>query len=108
MTPTPVAVNGSLRRLADALPEGRRFLVVAAEEPPGLHRIEEQLHTMAIPSAWQPLPGLYVGVVAIRPDSVDRVIALLNRFSVGRIGVSPPYADANQLDLGLKLAQLAL
>jgi len=108
MTPAPVAVNGSLRRLADALPEGRRFLVVAAEETSGLHRIEEQLQTMAIPSAWQSLPGLYVGVVAIRPDSVDRVIGLLNRTTLGRIGVSPPYADADQLDLGLKLARIAL
>lgn len=108
MTRALVAVNGGLRQLADALPDGRGFVVVAAEDPPGLHGFELQLRAIGISSAWQPLPGLCVGVVAIRPASLDRVVDLLMRSAAGRIGVSPPYDDAQQLDLAFKLAQTAL
>jgi hypothetical protein len=108
MTRAPAPVNGSLRQLADALPDGLSFLVVAVERPPTLPRFEEQLHTIGISSAWEQLPGLYVGVVALRPDSVDRVVDLLRRSQAGRVGVSPSYGDADRLDLAFKLARRAL
>jgi DNA-binding PucR family transcriptional regulator len=108
MTRVPVSVNGSLRQLAGGLPEGRDFLVVAAENPPALPEFEEQLRIIGITSAWQQLPGLYVGLVALRPASFDRVADLLRRNATGRVGISPMYDDADRLELALRLARTAL
>lgn len=108
MTRAPAPVNGSLRQLADALPDGLSFLVVAVEQPATPPRLEDELRVIGIASAWQDLPGLYVGVIAVRPNSVDRVVALLRRSVAGRVGVSPPYDDAGRLDLAFKLARSAL
>jgi DNA-binding PucR family transcriptional regulator len=101
-------VNGSLRQLAGGLPGGRNFLVVAAEDPPALPRFEEQLRTIGISSAWQQLPGLYVGLVSLRSDSLDRVVDLLRRNAAGRVGVSPLNDDADRIDLAFRLARTAL
>jgi len=108
MTRAPASVNGSLRQLAAGMPEGRAFLVVAAEDPPALPRFEEQLRVLQIASAWQHLPGLYVGLVALRPDSLDRAVDLLRRNATGRVGISPLYDDVDRLELAFRLAQTAL
>ena len=102
------AVNGSLRQLARGLPEGRDFLVVAAEDPPALPGFAQQLEAIGFTSAWQALPGLYVGLVALRPGSLNRVVDLLRRNATGRVGVSPLYDDADRLELAFRLARTAL
>ena len=107
MTRAPAPVNGSLRQLAGELPEGERFLVVVAESLAALPRIDESLRTLGIASAWQLLPGLYIGLVALRPDSLDRVVELLRRTAVGRVGVSPLYDDAERIESACRLARTA-
>jgi hypothetical protein len=108
MRQAPAAVNGSLRQLADRLPAGECFLVVAAEIPAALPRVEELLQNLGIASAWQQLPGLYVGLVSLRPESLDRVLDLLRRIAAGRAGVSPPYDVAGRIESALRLARTAL
>ncbi len=108
MTQAPAPVNGSLRQLAVGLPDGLSFVVVAGAESPTLPRLEEQLRTIGISSAWQQLLGLCVGVVAIRQDSIDRLVDLIRRNAASRVGVSPPYDDADRIDLAFKLARTAL
>jgi hypothetical protein len=107
MMRAPTQVNGSLRQLADQLPEGERFLVVVAETPAALPRAEELLRTIGISSAWQQLPGLYVGLVSLRPESLARVVELLRRIAVGRVGVSPLYDAADRIEFAFRLARTA-
>lgn len=83
-------------------PAGRRR---RGGTPPGLQGFEQQLRAIGISSAWEPLLGLYVGVVAMRPAGVDRVVGLLVRNAAGRLGVSPPYDVARQLDLASSLPE---
>jgi len=108
MTRAPTTVNGSLRQLADGLPADGHFLILAADDPTALPRIEELLGTIGIRSAWQQLPGLCVGLVSMRPDSLDRVVELLRRTAAGRVGVSPLTDGADRIDLAFRLARTAL
>ena len=103
-----VAVNGNLRQLADELPDGARYLVVAAESPAAVPRFEELLRAIGIRSSWQPLPGLYVGLVSLRPDSLDRVVDLLRRTAAGRVGVGPLCDDAVRIEPAFRLARTAM
>ena len=103
-----VTVNGSLRQLAENLPDGDRFLVVVTGDPAALPRFGELLRTIGIASAWQELPSLYVGLVSLRPDSLDRVVDLLRRTAVGPVGVSPLCDDAGRIDPAFRLARTAL
>ncbi|NEA30588.1 helix-turn-helix domain-containing protein [Streptomyces sp. SID13031] len=107
MNRAQAAMNGSLRQLADELPPERGFLVVLAD-PPGLPRVEQRLRILEIPSAWQRLPGLTIGLISPSPGGLDRVVEMVRRNAMGRVGVSPLTGDAAQVDVAFRLARTAL
>jgi hypothetical protein len=107
MNRAQASVNGNLRYLAEELPAGRGFLVVVAD-PPGLPRVEERLRILEIPSAWQRLPGLTIGLVSPSRGGLKRVIELIRHNAVGRVGVSPLTDDAAHIDVAFRLARTAL
>ncbi|WP_372408560.1 PucR family transcriptional regulator [Streptomyces luteireticuli] len=95
------------------LPTEGPFVVVAAEVPaPGreaLPGIESRLRAEGARSAWRLLPGLQVGVVALRaPDAEEAALRVLGRAAASRVGVSPPYRPLHETPRALRLARLAL
>ncbi|WP_329476411.1 hypothetical protein OG555_32730 [Kribbella sp. NBC_01484] len=68
--------NGCPQQPADTLPAGASFLVVIAEEPVAVPRVEERLRTIGVASVWQELPGAQLGVLSLRPRSLPRVVDL--------------------------------
>jgi hypothetical protein len=97
---------------ADVLRIPRRgpFVVVAAEVPEigrqALPRAEDLLRRVGIHSAWQLRPDVHIGVVHLGP--LDKVVEILGREAVRRVGVSPTYDDLYDTGDHLRLAQIAM
>jgi hypothetical protein len=101
-------VAGHLR-----LPKGGPFVVIAAEvgsagsEP--LPVIESKLRSLDVYSAWRLLPDWQVGIVHIASEQqLDKIVALVSRTAVDRVGVSARINDLRETPQALHFAKMAL
>jgi PucR C-terminal helix-turn-helix domain/GAF domain/GGDEF-like domain len=101
-------VAGNLR-----LPKDGPFVIIAAEVPPGdsepLPLIEPKLRSLDVYSAWRLLPDWQVGIVHLASEQqLDRVVALVSRTAVGRVGVSAQFNDLREAPQALHFAKVTL
>jgi sugar diacid utilization regulator len=89
------------------------FAVIAAKvnadgvEP--LMAIESRLHSLDVRSAWQLLPDWQVGIVCVKSEQqFDRVVALVSRTAVDRVGVSARFDDLRDAPQALHFAKMTL
>jgi DNA-binding PucR family transcriptional regulator len=101
-------VAGSLR-----LPIDGPFVAIAAEvrsrgsEP--LPVIESKLRSIDVYSAWRLLPDWQVGIVHVASEQqLDKVVALVSRTSVDRVGLSARFNDLRETPQALHFAKLTL
>ncbi|GAA4523328.1 PucR family transcriptional regulator [Amycolatopsis samaneae] len=78
---------------------------LAEESLPG---IEQRLARLGIVSAWQLTPTLQAGVVSLREEQHDALMAVLWDVAVTRTGVSPLYRSLTETPRALHLARTAL
>lgn len=88
-------------------------LAVVAAETRGLAEesligIERHLAQLGIVSAWQLTPTLQAGVVSLRDEQRDPMLAVLRDVTVARAGVSPLYRSLVDTPRALHLARTAL
>lgn len=88
-------------------------LVVVAGETRGLAEeslagIEGRLARLGIVSAWQLTPSVQAGVVSLREEQYDAMLALLPEVALARTGVSPVYRSLTDTPRALHLARTAL
>ena len=102
------AVAGHLR-----LPKGGPFVVLAAEvgstgtEP--LPVIESKLRSLDVYSAWRLEPDWQVGIVNVTSEQqLDKVVALVTRTAVDRVGVSARFNDLRDAPQALHFAKVTL
>ena len=107
--------TGALWAAAEVLriPRHGPFVVVAAEVPEigrqALPKAEAQLGRSGIHSAWQLRPDVHIGIVHLSSlDRLDKVVQVLTREAVGRVGVSPTYDDLYRTGDNLRFAALAM
>jgi len=101
-------VAGHLR-----LPKDGPFVLVAAEVASGscepLPVIESKLRSIDVYSAWRLLPDWQVGIVHVPSEQqLDKVVALVSRSAVGRVGVSARFDDLRETPQALHFAKMAL
>jgi hypothetical protein len=101
-------VAGHLR-----LPKDGPFVVIAAEVTTGggepLPLIEPKLRSLDVYSAWRLLPDWQVGIVHLASEQqLDRVVALVSRTAVGRVGVSAQFNDLREAPQALHFAKVTL
>jgi hypothetical protein len=101
-------VAGNLR-----LPKNGPFVVIAAEvrsdhvEP--LTAIGSKLHSVDVYSAWQLLPDWQVGIVRVKSEQqLDKVVALVSRTAVDRVGISAQFDDLRETPQALHFAKMTL
>jgi GAF domain-containing protein len=89
------------------------FVVIAAEvrsdhvEP--LTGIESKLRSLDVYSAWQLLPDWQVGIVCVKSEQqLDKVVALVTRMAVDRVGVSARFDDLRETPQALHFAKMTL
>jgi hypothetical protein len=95
------------------LPKDGPFVVIAAEVAPGdsdpLPLIEPKLRSLDVYSAWRLLPDWQVGIVHLASEQqLDRVVALVSRTAVGRVGVSAQFNDLREAPQALHFAKVTL
>jgi transcriptional regulator with GAF, ATPase, and Fis domain len=95
------------------LPKDGPFVVIAAEVTPGdsepLPLIEPKLRSLDVYSAWRLLPDWQVGIVHLASEQqLDRVVALVSRTAVGRVGVSAKFNDLREAAQALHFAKVTL
>jgi PucR C-terminal helix-turn-helix domain/GAF domain/GGDEF-like domain len=95
------------------LPKDGPFVVIAAEVTPGdsepLPLIEPKLRSLDVYSAWRLLPDWQVGIVHLAYEQqLDRVVALVSRTAVGRVGVSAQFNDLREAPQALHFAKVTL
>ena len=95
------------------LPTDGPFVVIAAEVTPGdsepLPLIEPKLRSLDVYSAWRLLPDWQVGIVHLASEQqLDRVVALVSRTAVGRVGVSAQFNDLREAPQALHFAKVTL
>jgi sugar diacid utilization regulator len=95
------------------LPKDGPFVVVAAEVGSGgsepLPVIESKLRSLDVYSAWRLLPDWQVGIVHVASgQQLDKVIALVSRTAVDRVGVSARFTDLRDTPQALHFAKAAL
>jgi hypothetical protein len=95
------------------LPRQGPFVVVAAEMPvvgeAALPAIESKLSCLDVYSAWRMLPDVQVGIVHVKSDqSLDKILALLSRTTISRVGVSARFDDLRETPPAFHLAKVAL
>ena len=95
------------------LPKDGPFVVIAAEVTPGdsepLPLIEPKLRSLDVYSAWRLLPDWQVGIVHLASEQqLDRVVALVSRTAVGRVGVSAQFNDLREAPQALHFAKVTL
>lgn len=88
-------------------------LAVVAAETRGLAEeslvgIEKRLTSLGIVSAWQLTPTLQAGVVSLRDEQREPMLAALREVTVTRAGVSPLYRSLVDTPRALHLARTAL
>jgi hypothetical protein len=101
-------VAGNLR-----LPKDGPFVVIAAEvrsdgvEP--LPAVEAKLRSLDVYSAWRLLPDWQVGIVHVASEQqLDKVVALLSRTAVDRVGVSARFTDLRETPQASHFAKVTL
>jgi hypothetical protein len=101
-------VAGNLR-----LPKEGPFVVIAAEvrsdgvEP--LPAVGAKLRSLDVYSAWRLLPDWQVGIVHVASEQqLDKVVALLSRTAVDRVGVSARFNDLRETPQALHFAKVTL
>jgi len=95
------------------LPKDGPFVVIAAEVTTGggepLPLIEPKLRSLDVYSAWRLLPDWQVGIVHLASEQqLDRVVALVSRTAVGRVGVSAQFNDLREAPQALHFAKVTL
>jgi hypothetical protein len=95
------------------LPKDGPFVVIAAEVTPGdsepLPLIEPKLRSLDVYSAWRLLPDWQIGIVHLASEQqLDRVVALVSRTAVGRVGVSAKFNDLREAPQALHFAKVTL
>jgi hypothetical protein len=95
------------------LPKDGPFVVIAAEVMPGdsepLPLIEPKLRSLDVYSAWRLLPDWQVGIVHLASEQqLDRIVALVSRTAVGRVGVSAQFNDLREAPQALHFAKVTL
>lgn len=94
------------------LPPDADLVVVAADTrglaEESLPRIERRLADRGIVSGWRLTPALQLGVVSLRAQQDDIVLAVLRDAATARTGVSPPYRALPDTPRALQLARTAL
>jgi sugar diacid utilization regulator len=105
----------SLREVAGCLrlPINGPFVVIAAEVGSGgsepLPVIESKLRSLDVYSAWQLLPDWQVGIVHVASEQqLDKVVALVSRTAVDRVGVSARFNDLRETPQALHFAKMTL
>jgi hypothetical protein len=101
-------VAGNLR-----LPKDGPFVVIAAEVRPGgtepLPAVGSKLRSLDVYSAWRLLPDWQVGIVHVASEQqLDKVVALLSRTAVDRVGVSAQFNDLRETPQALHFAKATL
>ena len=89
------------------------FVVIAAKvgsddvEP--LTAIESKLQSVDVHSAWQLLPDWQVGIVRVKSkQQLDKVVALVSRMAVDRVGISARFNDLRETPQALHFAKMTL
>ena len=95
------------------LPKDGPFVVIAAEVTTGgsepLPLIEPKLRSLDVYSAWRLLPDWQIGIVHLASEQqLDRVVALVSRTAVGRVGVSAQFNDLREAPQALHFAKVTL
>ncbi|MER6767860.1 helix-turn-helix domain-containing protein, partial [Amycolatopsis sp. NPDC000746] len=88
-------------------------LTVVAAETRGLAEeslvgIERRLGQLGIVSAWHLSPTLQAGVVSLREEQYDAMLALLRELALARTGVSPLFRSLTETPRAVHLARTAL
>jgi PucR C-terminal helix-turn-helix domain/GGDEF-like domain/GAF domain len=95
------------------LPKDGPFVVIAAEVRPGasepLPLIEPKLRSLDVYSAWRLLPDWQVGIVHLASgQQLDKIVALVSRTALGRVGVSAQFNDLRETPQALHFAKVTL
>jgi sugar diacid utilization regulator len=95
------------------LPKDGPFVVIAAEVRCGgsepLAAIESKLRSLDVYSAWQLLPDWQVGIVRVTSEQqFDKVVALVSRSAIDRVGVSARFTDLRETPRALHFAKMTL
>jgi PucR C-terminal helix-turn-helix domain/GGDEF-like domain len=95
------------------LPSGGPFVVVAAQAPdlgtPALPEVESKLRSLDVYSAWRMLPDLQIGLVHVKSDEqLDKILSLLSRTAMDRVGVSARFEDLQDAPQALHVAKVTL
>ena len=95
------------------LPKDGPFVVIAAEVRSGgaepLPAVGSKLRSLDVYSAWRLLPDWQVGIVHVASDQqLDKVVALLSRTTVDRVGVSARFNDLRETPQALHFAKVTL
>ena len=95
------------------LPKDGPFVVIAAEVRSGsaepLSAVGSKLRSLDVYSAWRLLPDWQVGIVHVASDQqLDKVVALLSRTAVDRVGVSARFNDLRETPQALHFAKVTL
>jgi hypothetical protein len=95
------------------LPSKGSYAVIAAEaaavgtEP--LADIESKLRSLGVYSAWRLLPDLQVGIAHVASDQqLGRVVDLVSRMAVDRVGVSARFSDLRDTPHALHFAKVTM
>src|SRR3984957_20297737 len=93
------------------LPKDGPFVVIAAEVRCGgsesLAAIESKLRSLDVYSAWQLLPDWQVGIVRVTSEQqFDKVVALVSRSAIDRVGVSARFTDLRETPRALHFAKM--
>jgi sugar diacid utilization regulator len=105
--------DSSLDELAGnlRLPKNGPFVVIAAEvrshgvEP--LPSIESKLRSRDMYSAWQLQPDWQIGIVHVNSEQqLDKIVALVSRTAVDRVGISARFGDLRETRQALHFAKM--
>ena len=107
--------DSSLDELAGnlRLPKNGPFVVIAAEvrshgvEP--LPSIDSKLRSLDVYSAWQLQPDWQIGIVHVNSEQqLDKIVALVSRTAVDRVGISARFGDLRETRQALHFAKMTL
>jgi PucR C-terminal helix-turn-helix domain/GGDEF-like domain len=94
------------------LPSGGQLLVVAADTralaEASLPDIERRLGDHGVVSGWRLTPAQQLGLVSLRADQYEKILAVLRENAQARTGVSPPFRSLADTPRALHLAKAAL
>jgi PucR C-terminal helix-turn-helix domain/GAF domain/GGDEF-like domain len=94
------------------LPSKGSYVVIAAEYPTmgsePLPDIKSKLRSLDVYSAWRLLPDVQVGIAHVTSEQLDKVVALLSRIAVHRVGVSARFKDLRDTPHALHFAKVMM